>query len=46
MAQPGKPSGRKPATKFSQLRKKMEQNKLRTNLRTQKPTHVRKSGNR
>ncbi|MEX0613727.1 MAG: hypothetical protein WD738_04665 [Pirellulales bacterium] len=43
MAQPQKPAGRKPATKFAHLRKKMEQSKLRT----QKPTlHVRKSGNR
>jgi hypothetical protein len=43
MAQSGKPAGRKPATKFAQLRKKMEQNKVRTKLRT---LNVRKSGNR
>lgn len=43
MAQPGKPTGRKPATKFAQLRKKMEQNKLRTKVKT---LNVRKSGNR
>lgn len=34
---------RKPATKFPQLRKKMEQNKVRANI---KKTIVRKSGNR
>jgi hypothetical protein len=43
MSQSQKPGGRKPATKFAHLRKKMEQNKLRTNV---KPMHVRKSGNR
>jgi hypothetical protein len=43
MAQSQKPAGRKPATKFSHLRKKMDQNKLRTKV---KPMHVRKSGNR
>lgn len=43
MAQPGKPAGRKPATKFAQLRKKMEQNKVRANV---KKINVRKSGNR
>jgi hypothetical protein len=43
MAQSQKPDGRKPATKFANLRKKMDQSKNRTktnNLR------VRKSGNR
>jgi hypothetical protein len=43
MAQSQKPGGRKPATKFANLRKKMDQNKNRAktnNLR------VRKSGNR
>jgi hypothetical protein len=43
MAQPQKPNGRKPATKFANLRKKMDQNKLRTQAKTM---HVRKSGNR
>jgi hypothetical protein len=37
------PAGRKPATKFPQLRKKMEQIKLRAKVRTQ---NVRKSGHR
>jgi hypothetical protein len=43
MAQPKKPAGRKPATKFAHLRKKMEQTKSRPIV---KPMHVRKSGNR
>jgi hypothetical protein len=43
MANKQTPSGRKPATKFAQLRKKMEQNKARSNV---KPMIVRKSGNR
>jgi hypothetical protein len=43
MAQSQKPSGRKPATKFAQLRKKMDQTKARPKV---KPMHVRKSGNR
>jgi hypothetical protein len=43
MAQSQKPSGRKPATKFANLRKKMEQNKIRNQVKTM---HVRKSGNR
>jgi len=38
-----KPAARKPATKFPQLRKKMEQSKLRTKVRTQ---NIRKSGHR
>jgi len=43
MARQQPPSGRKPATKFAQLRKKMEQNKVRANV---KKINVRKSGNR
>jgi hypothetical protein len=43
MAHSQKPAGRKPASKFANLRKKMEQNKLRTQAKTM---HVRKSGNR
>jgi len=43
MAQSQKPSGRKPATKFAHLRKKMDQSKLRTKMNTMR---VRKSGNR
>jgi hypothetical protein len=43
MAQSQKPAGRKPATKFAHLRKKMDQSKLRTKLSTMR---VRKSGNR
>jgi hypothetical protein len=43
MAQSQQPAGRKPATKFANLRKKMNQNKVRTKV---KPMHVRKSGNR
>ena len=43
MAQSQKPAGRKPASKFAHLRKKMDQTKLRTKV---KPMHVRKSGNR
>jgi hypothetical protein len=43
MAQSQKPDGRKPATKFAHLRKKMEQNKFRTKVKT---LRVRKSGNR
>ena len=43
MSQPQKPAGRKPATKFANLRKKMEQGKLRTKVNTMR---VRKSGNR
>jgi len=43
MSHSQKPAGRKPATKFAHLRKKMQQSKLRTNI---KPMHVRKSGNR
>ena len=33
MAQNQKPSGRKPATKFSHLQKKMDQNKLRADVK-------------
>ena len=43
MAQSKKPSGRKPATKFAHLRKKMEQTRVRTKTQTMR---VRKSGNR
>jgi hypothetical protein len=43
MAQSQKPAGRKPATKYAHLRKKMDQSKLRTKMSTQR---VRKSGNR
>jgi hypothetical protein len=43
MAHSQKPAGRKPASKFAHLRKKMEQSKLRTKVKTM---HVRKSGNR
>jgi hypothetical protein len=43
MSQPQKPTGRKPATKFGHLRKKMEQGKLRTKMNN---LRVRKSGNR
>lgn len=43
MAQPKKPAGRKPATKFAHLRKKMDQTKVRPKIQ---PMHVRKSGNR
>ena len=43
MTQPQKGAGRKPATKFAHLRKKMEQSKLRAKVQT---LRVRKSGNR
>jgi hypothetical protein len=43
MASSKPPAGRKPATKFAQLRKKMEQSKMRAKVRT---INVRKSGNR
>lgn len=43
MTQTPKPAGRKPATKFANLRKKMDRNKVRTQANT---LHVRKSGNR
>ncbi|HJQ81645.1 MAG TPA: hypothetical protein VJ828_16905 [Lacipirellulaceae bacterium] len=43
MSQSKKPGGRKPATKFAHLRKKMDQSKLRPKVQ---PMHVRKSGNR
>jgi hypothetical protein len=43
MAQPQKGAGRKPATKFANLRKKMDQNKMRAKVQTMR---VRKSGNR
>jgi hypothetical protein len=43
MAQPQKGPGRKPATKFANLRKKMDQSKMRAKVQT---LRVRKSGNR
>jgi hypothetical protein len=43
MAQPQKGAGRKPATKFANLRKKMDQSKMRSKMPT---LRVRKSGNR
>ena len=43
MAHSKKPTARKPATKFSQLRKQMEQNKVRHNVTK---ARVYKSGNR
>ena len=43
MSQSKKPAGRKPATKFAHLRKKMDHSKLRPKVQ---PMHVRKSGNR
>jgi hypothetical protein len=43
MTQPQKGGGRKPATKFANLRKKMDQSKMRTKMQTMR---VRKSGNR
>jgi hypothetical protein len=43
MAQPQKGAGRKPATKFANLRKKMDQSKMRAKMPA---LRVRKSGNR
>jgi hypothetical protein len=43
MAQSGKPTGRKPATKFPQLRKKLDQSKIRGNA---KKINIRKSAGR
>jgi hypothetical protein len=43
MAQPQKGGGRKPATKFAHLRKKMDQSKMRVKMQAMR---VRKSGNR
>jgi hypothetical protein len=43
MGQPQKGAGRKPATKFANLRKKMDQSKMRSKIPT---LRVRKSGNR
>jgi hypothetical protein len=45
MSQSKKPAGRKPASKFAHLRKKMDQSKLRAATKTN-AMHVRKSGNR
>lgn len=43
MAQSKKPTARKPATKFANLRKQMEQNKIRQHVAK---SRVYKSGNR
>ena len=45
MSQSQKPTGRKPASKFANLRKKMDQGKVRANVKATSQ-HVRKSGNR
>lgn len=45
MSHSQKPIGRKPATKFAHLRKKMDQSKLRSNAKIT-AQHIRKSGNR
>jgi len=45
MAQPQKPAGRKPATKFPNLQKKLDKSKARANAKAASQ-HVRKSGNR
>jgi hypothetical protein len=45
MSQSQKPAGRKPATKFANLRKKLDKSKLRAAMKTN-AMHVRKSGNR
>jgi hypothetical protein len=45
MSNSQKPAGRKPATKFPNLRKKMDKSKLRANAKAASQ-HVRKSGNR
>ena len=45
MSQSQKPSGRKPATKFANLRKKMDQGKAQTNTKMNN-MRVKKSGNR
>ena len=45
MSHSQKPAGRKPATKFPNLRKKMDKSKLRANTKAASQ-HVRKSGNR
>jgi hypothetical protein len=44
MSRSQKPAGRKPATKFAHLQKKMDQSKLRAKKAAAQ--HVRKSGNR
>jgi hypothetical protein len=46
MANPKKPTARKPATKFSNLRKLMEQKKIQKNVVKTAQTRVYKSGNR
>jgi hypothetical protein len=43
MAQNKRPTARKPATKFPQLQKKLDQSKLRANV---KKINVRKSGHK
>lgn len=43
MAQNQRPSGRKPATKFPQLQKKLDQSKVRANV---KKINVRKTGHK
>ena len=45
MSNAKKPAGRKPATKFPHLQKKMDKSKLRAAMKTN-AMHVRKSGNR
>ncbi len=45
MSDSQKPAGRKPATKFAELRKKMDKSKLRATMKTN-AMRVRKSGNR
>ena len=45
MSDSQKPAGRKPASKFAELRKKMEKTKLRAAAKTS-AMRVRKSGNR
>jgi hypothetical protein len=46
MAQSKKPGARKPATKFPNLRKLMEQKKVQKNVTKNAHTRVYKSGNR
>jgi hypothetical protein len=46
MANSKKPTVRKPASKFPQLRKLMEQNKVQKNVMKNTHTRVYKSGNR
>lgn len=46
MANSKKPTARKPASKFPNLRKQMERNKVRQNVTKNTQTRVYKSGNR